>query len=36
VERMGVGVHEGANLNAPSSLSGRPAREETPRLRRVA
>jgi uncharacterized membrane protein len=35
-ERMGVGVHEGANLNAPSSLSGRPAREENPRLRRVA
>ena len=26
VDRMGVGVDEGANLNAPSSLSGRPAR----------
>ncbi|MDQ6802698.1 MAG: DUF2231 domain-containing protein [Acidobacteriota bacterium] len=25
VDRMGVGVHEGANLNSPSSLSGRPA-----------
>jgi uncharacterized membrane protein len=25
VDRMGVGVDEGANLNAPSSLSGRPA-----------
>ncbi|HEY3268163.1 MAG TPA: DUF2231 domain-containing protein [Armatimonadota bacterium] len=25
VARMGVGVDEGANLNAPSSLSGRPA-----------
>jgi uncharacterized membrane protein len=23
VDRLGVGVHEGANLNAPSSLSGR-------------
>ncbi len=27
VDRMGVGVDEGANLNAPSSLSGRPASE---------
>jgi uncharacterized membrane protein len=27
VDRLGVGVHEGANLNAPSSLSGRPATE---------
>jgi uncharacterized membrane protein len=27
VNRLGVGVHEGANVNAPSSLSGRPARE---------
>ncbi|SRR6266496_4359645 len=36
VERLGVGVHEGANLNAPNSLSGRPAREETRTLRRVA
>jgi uncharacterized membrane protein len=25
VDRLGVGVHEGANLDAPSSLSGRPA-----------
>jgi len=28
VDRLGVGVDEGANVNAPSSLSGRPA---TPR-----
>jgi len=27
VERLGVGVDEGANLNAPNSLTGRPARE---------
>jgi uncharacterized membrane protein len=27
VERLGVGVDEGANLNAPNSLSGRPASE---------
>jgi uncharacterized membrane protein len=27
VSRLGVGVSEGANVNAPSSLSGRPARE---------
>jgi uncharacterized membrane protein len=27
VSRLGVGVSEGANLNAPSSLSGRPVRE---------
>jgi uncharacterized membrane protein len=26
VDRMGLAVDEGANLNAPSSLSGRPAR----------
>ena len=26
VERLGVGVDEGANLNAPSSLAGKPAR----------
>ena len=25
VHRLGVGVHRGANLNAPSSLSGQPA-----------
>ena len=29
VDRLGVGVDEGAHLNAPSSLSGRPAREES-------
>ena len=28
VDRLGVGVDEGANVNAPSSLSGRPARSE--------
>ena len=27
VDRLGVGVDEGANVNAPSSLSGRPAAE---------
>ena len=27
VGRLGIGVSEGANVNAPSSLSGRPARE---------
>ena len=27
VDRLGVGVDDGAHLNAPSSLSGRPARE---------
>lgn len=27
VERLGVGVHPGAHLNAPNSLSGRPASE---------
>jgi uncharacterized membrane protein len=27
IERLGVGVDEGAHLNAPSSLSGRPASE---------
>jgi uncharacterized membrane protein len=26
VDRLGVGVDDGANVNAPSSLSGRPAR----------
>lgn len=29
VNRLGIGVYEGANVNAPSSLSGRPARETT-------
>lgn len=28
VQRLGVGVDDGANLNAPSSLSGSPARVE--------
>lgn len=27
VDRLGIGVHEGANVNAPNSLSGRPASE---------
>ena len=27
VDRLGVGVDRGANLNAPNSLSGRPADE---------
>jgi uncharacterized membrane protein len=27
VSRLGIGVAEGANVNAPSSLSGKPARE---------
>jgi uncharacterized membrane protein len=31
VDRLGVGVDNGAHLDAPSSLSGRPAREEAPR-----
>jgi uncharacterized membrane protein len=31
VDRMGVGVDEGANLNAPSSLSGKPAGHRSPR-----
>ena len=29
VDRLGVGVDPGAHLNAPSSLSGRPARAHT-------
>jgi uncharacterized membrane protein len=29
VDRLGVGVAEGAHLNAPSSLSGRPASEDS-------
>ena len=38
VDRLGVGVDQGAHLDAPSSLSGRPVTEPaTPgRLRRVA
>lgn len=35
VVRMGVGVSEGANLNAPSSLSGRPAGGSSTSTRRV-
>ena len=27
VDRLGIGVDPGANANAPSALSGRPARE---------
>lgn len=30
VVRLGVGVDEGANLNAPNSLSGRPASQRPP------
>jgi uncharacterized membrane protein len=30
VDRMGVGVDDGAHLDAPSSLSGRPAAERVP------
>jgi uncharacterized membrane protein len=30
VDRLGVGVDEGAHLDAPSSLSGRPATESVP------
>ena len=33
VDRLGVGVDEGANLNAPNSLSGRPASAAAPRSR---
>jgi uncharacterized membrane protein len=29
VDRLGVGVDEGAHLNAPNSLSGRPASEQS-------
>jgi uncharacterized membrane protein len=38
VDRLGVGVDRGAHLDAPSSLSGRPAAEQTSRqnIRRVA
>ena len=32
VERLGVGVDPGANLDAPSSLSGQPASEQRSRL----
>ena len=33
VDRLGVGVDDGANLNAPNSLSGRPANAAAPRPR---
>jgi uncharacterized membrane protein len=37
VDRLGVGVDNGAHLNAPSSLSGRPATEPSPpEVRRAA
>ena len=38
VDRLGVGVDRGAHLDAPSSLSGKPATEQaSPReIRRVA
>ena len=39
VDRLAVGVDSGAHLNAPSSLSGRPASETSappPKIRRVA
>jgi len=35
VDRLGVGVHDGAHLDAPSSLSGRPAREGAPAASRA-
>jgi uncharacterized membrane protein len=34
VVRLGVGVAEGANLNAPSSLSGRPVGRSSTGVRR--
>lgn len=38
VDRLGVGVDDGAHLNSPSSLSGRPARQDEsgPGIRRAA
>ena len=35
IERLGMAVHDGAHLDAPSSLSGRPASEGVPGKRRV-
>ena len=35
VERLGVGVDEGANLNAPNSLTSAPVRSGTERVNRV-
>jgi uncharacterized membrane protein len=34
VGRLGVGVYEGAHLNSPSTLSGRPASEESSETQR--
>ena len=34
VDRLGIGVDHGAHVNAPSSLSGRPAREDGSALQR--
>jgi len=36
VDRLGVGVDSGANLDAPNSLSGRPATRSAPELRRAS
>jgi uncharacterized membrane protein len=38
VDRLGVGVDQGAHLDSPNSLSGRPAGEnaKNPKLRRIA
>jgi len=36
VDRLGVGVDPGANLDAPSSLSGRAASEAVPGARSMA
>lgn len=33
IERLGMAVHDGAHLDAPSSLSGRPARENSSNAR---
>ena len=35
IERLGVAVHDGAHLNAPNSLSGRPASENAPRTQKA-
>lgn len=36
VDRLAVGVDDGANVNAPSSLSGKPASQIAPSVRPVA
>lgn len=36
VNRLGVGVDDGAHFNAPSSLSGRPVPRRTPEIRKAA